>query len=85
MEPDRWQDITNERRCWNSIAEGVELQENVQLYLIKWRNLSHLHCSWESEKSLIELEKTRMKQKLGVLCRLIKIITHRNFYEMKKI
>lgn len=35
--------------------------------MVKWRNLSYLHCSWESEQSLLTLEGTRMKQKIGVI------------------
>lgn len=42
------------------------LQQNVQLYLVKWRNLSYLHCTWESEEELMRLEGPRMKQKIMV-------------------
>ena len=36
------------------------------MYLVKWRNLSYLHCSWETEADLLALEGTRIKQKLQV-------------------
>ena len=34
--------------------------------MVKWRNLSYLHCTWESEEDLMNLEGSRMKQKLTV-------------------
>lgn len=36
------------------------------MYLVKWTNLSHLHCSWESEARLMGLEGPRMKSKIKV-------------------
>lgn len=36
------------------------------MYLVKWTNLSHLHCSWESEARLMDLEGPRMKSKIKV-------------------
>ena len=36
------------------------------MYLVKWKNLSYLHCSWETESSLMALEGSRMKQKIIV-------------------
>ena len=38
----------------------------MQLYLVKWRNLSYLHCSWETEADLLALGNTRMKAKILV-------------------
>ena len=38
----------------------------MQLYLVTWRNLSYLHCSWETEADLLALENTRMKAKILV-------------------
>lgn len=35
------------------------------MYLVKWTNLSYLHCSWESE-GLMDLEGPRMKSKIKV-------------------
>ena len=40
--------------------------EIVELFLVKWRVLSHLHCSWESENDLIAFEGPHMKQKFQV-------------------
>lgn len=36
------------------------------MYLVKWRNLSYLHCSWETQQELIDYEGPHMKQKLQV-------------------
>ena len=44
----------------------IAQNENVQMYLVKWRNLSYLHCSWETEQELIDYEGPHMKQKLQV-------------------
>ena len=44
----------------------VEQSVEIELYLIKWRDLSYLHCSWESETDLSELEGVHFRQKVQV-------------------
>lgn len=36
------------------------------MYLVKWRNLSYVHCSWESEEELSQFEGPHIKQKIQV-------------------
>lgn len=36
------------------------------MYLVKWRGLSYLHCSWETRQELTDYEGSHMKQKLQV-------------------
>ena len=49
------------------LQSRVAQNESVQMYLVKWRNLSYLHCSWETEADLLTLEGTRMKTKILVV------------------
>ena len=43
--------------------------KEVELYLVKWKNLSYVHCSWESEEELTQFEGPHIKQKIQVcLC-----------------
>ncbi|KAK3131779.1 hypothetical protein QOZ80_6AG0511350 [Eleusine coracana subsp. coracana] len=41
--------------------------KNTKRYLIKWKGLSHIHCSWISEKEYLEVAKThpRLKTRLN--------------------
>ena len=66
LEKDRGQNLDASRFSFFDSNSLIELQENVQLYFVKWKNLSYLHCSWESDTALVNLEGIRMKQKLGV-------------------
>lgn len=43
----------------------ANLKGKVELYLIKWRFYSYIHCSWEQYSKLEELEKTRFIKKLN--------------------
>lgn len=36
------------------------------MYLVKWRNLSYLHCSWETKEDMVSSEGPHIKQKLQV-------------------
>lgn len=38
----------------------------MELFLVKWRGLSYLHCTWESESDLTASEGTHIRQKLQV-------------------
>ena len=65
LQAHRWDDIEEDRldHFWKL---QLGLLENVQLYLVKWRNLSFLHATLESEEELMKLEGPRMKQKIMV-------------------
>ena len=47
-------------------ASPEKQQTSIELFLIKWRNLSYLHCSWESNEDLVKKEGSHMKQKMQV-------------------
>lgn len=47
-------------------ASPEKQQTSIELFLIKWRNLSYLHCSWESNEDLVKKEGPHMKQKMQV-------------------
>ena len=36
------------------------------MYYIKWRDLSYIHCSWETDADLIQLEGIHIRQKIQV-------------------
>lgn len=58
IDPDRYSK-------WSTLSD-TEKQEIVELYLVHWRDLSYLHCSWESEAMLTQREGPHMKQKFQV-------------------
>ena len=58
VDPDRYSK-------WSALSD-TEKQEIVELYLVHWRDLSYLHCSWESEAMLTQREGPHMKQKFQV-------------------
>ena len=39
-----------------------EKQETEEHFLIKWKGWSHLHCTWESKKSLVDQNVKGMKK-----------------------
>ena len=57
-------------RCRSQViiafSPHAERQKPVELFLVKWRGLSYLHCSWESETDLMASEGTHIRQKLQV-------------------
>ena len=55
-------------------------QTSIELFLIKWRNLSYLHCSWESNEDLVKKEGSHMKQKMQVSDLLMLILIEQRFY-----
>lgn len=66
LEKDRGQNLDASRFSFFDSNSLIELQENVQLYFVKWKNLSYLHCSWESNEDLVKKEGPHMKQKMQV-------------------
>lgn len=50
------------RRRVLSLEKAVE----VELYLIKWRDISYTHCSWETEADLASIEGIHIRQKMQV-------------------
>lgn len=65
LQTHRWENIEKDRLSYFKRLR-LGLLDNVQLYLVKWRNLSFLHTTWESEEELMKLEGPRMKQKIMV-------------------
>ena len=49
-----------------SLFSHIEQKKEVELYLVKWRNLSYLHCSWETKEDMVSSEGPHIKQKLQV-------------------
>jgi hypothetical protein len=43
---------------------SVESLEGPFDYLVKWKNLSHLHVEWFSEQTLLDMQGTRMRSKI---------------------
>ena len=62
----RWDNIPEDRMFYSVFGSLVELSKEVDMYLVKWRGLSYLHCSWEFEEDLMAFEKQTMKQKILV-------------------
>ena len=58
LDPDRF-------ARWRSLSDA-EKQETAELFLVRWRDLSYLHCSWESEEALLAHEGPHAKQKFHV-------------------
>lgn len=54
--------------------EDKRLAQEEERFLVKWKNISHLHCSWEKEQLLLEVDKNakgkiqrfREKQLMGM-------------------
>ena len=55
LDPDRF-------ARWSSLSDA-EKQDTAELFLVRWRDLSYLHCSWESEEALLAYEGPHAKQK----------------------
>ena len=56
-------EITNGSRWIQEIDDSVDLDLYEERFLVKWNDLSFLHCSWETEKDLVEFcegAKTRL-------------------------
>jgi len=47
-------EITNGSR-WNQEEDTRDPEKYEERFLVKWQNLSFLHCSWETEGDLVEL------------------------------
>ena len=58
LDPDRF-------ARWSSLSDA-EKQDTAELFLVRWRDLSYLHCSWESEEALLAYEGPHAKQKFHV-------------------
>lgn len=50
---------------WKELS-ATEKEAKVELYLIKWKNLSYIHCSWENVDDLTCHDGPHMKQKFQV-------------------
>ncbi|KAK8817052.1 hypothetical protein WA556_002950, partial [Blastocystis sp. ATCC 50177/Nand II] len=65
---------------WQALPEN-EKQQEVEMYLVKWRGLSYLHCSWETRQELTDYEGPHMKQKLQRYDRIeMDVLTEVNAY-----
>jgi hypothetical protein len=56
-------EITNGSRWIQEAVENDNPEKYEERFLVKWADLSHLHCSWETEKDLLEFcdgAKTRL-------------------------
>jgi hypothetical protein len=47
-------EITNGSRWIQEAIPNENLDRFEERFLVKWNDLSHLHCSWETEKDLVE-------------------------------
>ena len=47
-------EITNGSRWIQEIHPNENPEKYEERFLVKWTDLSHLHCSWETEKDLLE-------------------------------
>ena len=68
LHPDRfdaWKSLSPEGLPL-SLFSHIEQKKEVELYLVKWRNLSYLHCSWETKEDMVSSEGPHIKQKLQV-------------------
>lgn len=50
---------------WKSLSAEEQAKE-VELFLIRWKNLSYLHCTWESLDDLTKQNGPPIKQKMQV-------------------
>ena len=44
----------------------VEQSAEIEMYYVKWRDLSYIHCSWETDADLTQLEGIHIRQKIQV-------------------
>lgn len=51
---------------WKALSPEQQ-NTSVELYLVKWKSLSFLHCCWEAETDLISHDGSHMKQKFQVI------------------
>lgn len=51
---------------WKALSPEQQ-NTSVELYLVKWKSLSFVHCCWEAETDLINHDGPHMKQKFLVL------------------
>ena len=47
-------EVTNGSRWFQEDDASVDLEKYEERFLVKWDGLSFLHCSWETEKDLVE-------------------------------
>ena len=47
-------EITNGSRWIQEVDDSVDLETYEERFLVKWNDLSFLHCSWETQRDLLE-------------------------------